>query len=49
MRIALVAAILLTVGSAQADVSLVGTLKEKALLSSQRGRTTHFPGWCDAA
>ncbi len=43
MRIALVAAILLTVGSAQADVSLVGTLKEKALLSVNGGAPRTFP------
>jgi len=43
MRIALVAALMLTAVSAQADVSLVGTLKERALLSVNGGAPRTFP------
>jgi len=43
MRIALVAALMLTVVSARADVSLVGTLKERALLSVNGGAPRTFP------
>jgi len=43
MRIALVAALMLTAVSARADVSLVGTLKERALLSVNGGAPRTFP------
>jgi aspartyl protease family protein len=43
IRIALVAAMMLTAMSARADVSLVGTLKERALLSVNGGAPRTFP------
>jgi len=43
MRIAFVAALMLTAVSAQADVSLVGTMKERALLAVNGGAPRTFP------
>lgn len=43
MRTVLMAALMLAAASAQADVSLVGTLKEKALLSVNGGAPKTYP------
>lgn len=43
MRTALLAALMLAAASAQADVSLVGTLKDKALLSVNGGAPKTYP------